>query len=465
MVKYICQNCDKGFEQKGHYDRHMVRKRPCKKDSVVEEKVNSILSTVPSGLFYLRPYLIVKEHVDTILNKDKSLFATSNDEPTPIGCVEEMMSFVPTKFWTRKGLSILDPCCGNGNFHLVIADKLRTSGYSPDELQESLQFNDINDARLQQVQAIFGINSNITQNDFLAIDDLNKYDMVVMNPPYAKLMKDGSRASKNHGLSVPFMRKGLQLLKPGGFLVAIVPDSWMSLADRNDFCAEITSYQFHALNIHCAKSWFPKVGSSFTWFVVEKVPATSPFQVSYLHKNKVYTDLVHSQTRAYIPLQYSYLIQSIFTKTIDNNEVPKYKVETSSNLHRYTQRESIRNEPDETFCHRLIHTPKQTVWANRPHKFQDGWKVFLSTTDKYNTFVDSCGMTQSIAFIRTKDEIEAKKISTLLMHPLYIFLNNACRYGNFNNIRILQHLPICSSENPFVEFGLTEEEIEFITSS
>lgn len=423
----------------------------------ITKKTEELVALLEPGQFFTEPYDTIKAHIDGVLNKDNDLFASSNDEPTPMGCVEEMLSKVPAEFWTRKGLRVLDPCCGTGNFHAVAGHLLRQAGYSPVELQEALHFNDINEKRLAHVIKLFG-DKNLTRNDFLAVPWQAMYDLVVMNPPYARLMADGSRASKNHGLAVSFLKKGLAALKPGGFLVAIVPDSWMSLADRNDFCDELTQYQFHALNIHGAKPWFPKVGSSFTWFVVEKVPGVNPFEVSYLERGVNHTSMVKSQRRPYIPLKYSSTIQSIFAKTVDAaNE--KYAVETSSNLHRYTQRDLIRDEQDETYCHRLIHTPKQTAWASRPHKFQEGWKVFLSTTDKYRAFADSCGMTQSIAFIRVASEEEARATAARLSHPLYVFLNNACRYGNFNNIRVLQRFPVCHTGDPYKEFGLTPEEI------
>ncbi len=54
-------------------------------------------------------------------------------------------------------------------------------------------------------------------------------------------------------------------------------------------------------------------------------------------------------------------------------------------------------------------------------------------------------MTQSIAFIRCENEIVARQIKEVLEHPLYKFINNICRYGNFNNIRILQNFPHCDN--------------------
>lgn len=50
MVNYSCSNCQKVFTQKGHYDKHLQRKRPCKKDNtiekLVEEKVKEVLEKI-----------------------------------------------------------------------------------------------------------------------------------------------------------------------------------------------------------------------------------------------------------------------------------------------------------------------------------------------------------------------------------------------------------------------------------
>jgi DNA adenine methylase len=39
MVAYTCDTCDKVFMQKGHYDSHKARKRPCKKNDIIEKLV------------------------------------------------------------------------------------------------------------------------------------------------------------------------------------------------------------------------------------------------------------------------------------------------------------------------------------------------------------------------------------------------------------------------------------------
>jgi len=134
----------------------------------------------------------------------------------------------------------------------------------------------------------------------------------------------------------------------------------------------------------------------------------------------------------------------------------RYKVETTSDLHCTTKKHLISNCKSEEYCYKLIHTPTQTVWSKRPHKFQEGWKVFISLTNQYSTFIDNCGMTQSVAFIRCKNKDEAKRIKAELDNDIYKLLNNITRYGNFNNIRVLQQFPVYGS------FELTKIENDFI---
>tara|TARA_B100000927_G_C16434396_1_gene456998 strand:- start:19 stop:1284 length:1266 start_codon:yes stop_codon:yes gene_type:complete len=408
-------------------------------------------------------YQDLKNYYDENLNKDDSLVKTSNDVPTPIDCVEEMIYTIPEEFWMNSSIKILDPCCGCGNFFLAIYFKLLKYHSAEHIISNMLFFNDLNTDRLNVVKLIFGIRSNVTEKDFLVFDEDIKYDLIVANPPYAKLLPNGKRASKNHNMIGSFINKSLKILKEKGYLLYITPDNWMSFADRNTLIKTLTSLQIIHINIHSAKKkYFKKVGSSFTWYLIENTPSYKDIVVEGIWKNKEYKSIVKSEERRFIPLFYNKLIQSIINKTIDKAN-DKFEVLTSSDLHKYTKKKLISKDKDEEHPYKLIHTPSQTVYASRPHKFQDGYKVFISTTTYYSTFVDNCGMTQSIAFVRCKNKKQAEKIQKILMHPMYRFINNICRYGNFNNIRILQNFPKCMNYKKVYEtFGITKEEQEFI---
>ena len=412
----------------------------------------------------------LKKYYDHTLNTDKSSFKTSNDEPTPLDCISDMISKIPNELWEKPDLSILDPCCGNGNFSIPIMYELLKHHDKQKILEEILEFNDTNESRLDNVRSVFcsdKYNLQLSNHDFLLHETDKKYDLIVANPPYAKLLENGKRASKNHNLIKDFIQKTLSQLKPDGYLLFITPNNWMSYADRNLLIGILTSLQIIHLDIHSAKKYFKKIGSSFTWYVIQNCPSYKNMNVSGIWKKTEYTDSVKSMERRYIPLLYNQTVQTILSKTVDTS-LPKFDVKTSSDLHKYTKANLINDIETDEFKYKLIHTPKQTVYASRPHKFQEGYKLFISTTDKYGLFIDECGMTQSICFIRCANEDQSKKYKLILEHPLYVFINNICRWGNFNNIRILQRFPIPEIEYSGDEleiyeyFNITQNEIQYI---
>ena len=412
----------------------------------------------------------LKKYYDHTLNTDKSSFKTSNDEPTPIDCISDMISKIPNELWEKPDLSILDPCCGNGNFSIPILYELLKHHDKQKIMEEILEFNDTNETRLDNVRSVFcsdKYNLQLSNHDFLLHETDKKYDLIVANPPYAKLLENGKRASKNHNLIKDFIQKTLSQLKPDGYLLFITPNNWMSYADRNLLIGILTSLQIIHLDIHSAKKYFKKIGSSFTWYVIQNCPSYKNMNVSGIWKKTEYTDSVKSMERRYIPLLYNQTVQNILSKTVDTS-LPKFDVKTSSDLHKYTKANLINDVETDEFKYKLIHTPKQTVYASRPHKFQEGYKLFISTTDKYGVFIDECGMTQSICFIRCANEDQSKKYKLILEHPLYVVINNICRWGNFNNIRILQRFPIPEIEYSGDEleiyeyFNITQNEIQYI---
>jgi hypothetical protein len=255
-------------------------------------------------------------------------------------------------------------------------------------------------------------------------------------------MENGERASKNHTLVRDFIKKSISILNPNGYIVFITPDNVFSLADRNDVCRMLTSLKIVHMELNTAKKkWFPKVGSSFAWYVVKNDEhRDSYYTCSGIYKKKEFTSKIKNHARDYIPLLWTDEVKELLNKTIDS-KTPKLGVETSSDLHAFTKRSLLTDVIDDEHPWRIIHTPKQTKYSSRAHKYQDGWKVFISLTDTYKVWKDNCGMTQSVAFIRTHDEEEADRICELLNKPIFKYINDIHRYGNFNSIRILQKFP------------------------
>jgi tRNA1(Val) A37 N6-methylase TrmN6 len=120
----------------------------------------------------------------------------------------EMVDCIPKTFWKKNDIKVLDPCCGNGNFHAYIKTKTDIN---------NLYFNEINQLRIDNIYKYFGNNINLTQRDFLSFSGKKEYDLVVANPPYAKFTIEGQRASKNHNLSREFIKKAISITKQGGY--------------------------------------------------------------------------------------------------------------------------------------------------------------------------------------------------------------------------------------------------------
>ena len=479
MSKITCEKCGKSFNSKSHYTQHQKRKTPCVHNNKIKNENSPLHSSAEIELtkkitIDTATFDEIKKYYDETLNVDKSTYKSSNDEPTPIDCISEMISKIPNDLWEKHDLSILDPCCGNGNFSIPIIYELLKYHDKQTILEQILEFNDINESRLENVRDVFcyeKYNLQLSNHDFITFNNSKKYDLIVANPPYAKMLENGKRASKNHNLIKDFIEKALSQLKPNGYLLFITPDNWMSYADRNVLIGIITSLQIIHLDIHTAKKYFKKIGSSFTWYIIQNCPFYKNINISGIWKKREYFSSVISKKRNYVPLLYNQMVQNILSKTVDNSTLPKFEIKTSSDLHKYTKAKFISDKKTEEFQYKLIHTPSQIVYSSRPHKFQEGYKIFISTTDKYSVFIDNCGMTQSIAFILCSNEEQAMKYLEILQHPLYVFINNICRWGNFNNIRILQSFPIPNIEYSgnhkeiYDYFDITNEEIEYICAN
>lgn len=393
----------------------------------------------------LTKYQEIKEYFDA-LNKDLKHFNSSNDICTPMDCVKEMIDSIPEELWSRPDLKVLDPCAGNGNYPAYLALKTDTN---------NIYCNEISPIRYNNLCEYFsGTDVHFLNKDFFSFPEDEKYDLIIANPPYAKFTASGERAAKNHTLSREFLQKAVNLVEDNGYLVFILPDNWMSYADRNNLPALLSQYQILTLNIGEAKKWFPGVGSSFTYFIIKKTPNDGRNSKIIMPDGVEYAPI--DVGVPCIPLKYNSVIRELFRKVVFSDD-EKYLVQTSSDLHRTTKSKLLSAEKDIKHPYRLIHTPNQTVWSERPHIYQEGWKVFLPTTTYFHPFIDcDCGMTQSIAFILCKSKEEAEKICEEISNPLYKTIVDLTRYGNFNNQRVLQHLSLLKN------VSLTEEEKDYV---
>jgi len=172
---------------------------------------------------------------------------------TPIHIIDEMLDNLNEHYKSlNNGKSIFangklrwfDPAVGMGNFMVVVY--LRLMNELADEFEDEterknhilknmLYMSEINKKNVFICKQVFG-NSNIYEGDTLKLDvkekwDVNKFDVIVGNPPYNK---GGIRShtgkqlgEKNETIWTNFIELSFKILKDNGYLVFINPLSWL----------------------------------------------------------------------------------------------------------------------------------------------------------------------------------------------------------------------------------------------
>ena len=167
---------------------------------------------------------------------------------TPLFLVEEMLEHLPTSMWLNKGLKWYDPSSGIGIFAIIIYYKLfsglkhiifNSKERSKWIIENMLYLNELNPANVFKTKQIFELINpdaklNIICSDFLLEKrDIEKYNIIVGNPPYNKSRLNGTFDSS---LYPQFVVKSLTMLSDDGMLLFITPSRWFSGGNGlNDF--------------------------------------------------------------------------------------------------------------------------------------------------------------------------------------------------------------------------------------
>ena len=173
---------------------------------------------------------------------------TMGEVMTPISLVEEMLDNLPYEVWTNPDLKWLDPCNGVGTFPSVIIERLMKglTEWQPDEelrykhiMENMLHVSELQEKNLFLYLYAFDPENKYDPNMFCGsylskefdyhmkeIWGVEKFDIVVMNPPYNAGNENSGSA---HTLWDKFVIKVVDQLVEAGYLVAVHPDGWRTL--------------------------------------------------------------------------------------------------------------------------------------------------------------------------------------------------------------------------------------------
>lgn len=157
-------------------------------------------------------------------------------------------------FPEQSAVQILDPGAGSGILSVALVSHLLAQ--KPD-LKISLTVVENDTAlhpallkSLRELEKLGSVKTLLVGQNFLewALDTDPRFDLVIQNPPYAKLSSQdqSQKLLRSRGITVPniyaaFMLLGLNLLRDGGQQISITPRSWMNgsyyAKFRQDFTA------------------------------------------------------------------------------------------------------------------------------------------------------------------------------------------------------------------------------------
>jgi adenine-specific DNA-methyltransferase len=355
------------------------------------------------------------------LNRNPDHFTSSDDICTPMECVKLMIDYLPEDLWGKKDLRILDPCSGNGNFGAYC--RLKTA-------DENIYYNELNPIRYQNcIQFLNPI--NITNSDFFDVE--GQWDLIMANPPYS------GGGNKNRGLSNQFIEKSIDLLSDEGYLCFVTPNNWMTFNNNNTTLAKLLSSGSFLVIDNDVKKYFPGVGSSFTVFVWQKGNLTNKTLVinSFLKKD-VQQEVIIPRELPFIPLYISQAVIDIIPKCLGPD---RNSFDYRCDLHNFTQKAQLSDEPDQVFRYRTIHTMRKTRYATKKQDIYEKWNIIVPLSTYYvPVLMTNVNTTQSVGYVSFDDRDSASRFMERMTAPHFKLLVHLTRYGNFNNLKVLKHL-------------------------
>jgi hypothetical protein len=416
---------------------------------------------------------------------------------TPLPLVDEMLDKLPTDLWSNPNLKWIDPSCGSGNFLIRVFDRLMNGLIEviPDEEDRRKHILEqmIYGVELQPKNVIISMmfldpdnkyKLNLACADALKFDYWNemKFDVVVGNPPYQEIDKNWRSKGAGKNLWSRFVYKANELLRQNGYLSFIHPSSWMSPSsssskDENILTDIFLKYNMFYLEVETAKRFFPKVGSTFSWYVIQKsTEKQNNLQtiVTCDYNQQRYVSNIILEDIQFLPTLICKESLSIMKKTVFSNNDKMTFIRICS-LHSQNSKKNLSKIKDEIFSYKVRHTGAQILWTNTPvSSIHNQKKVTVSGPGYLSPLYDDgeCSTTEHSLSVVVSDKIEGDIIIRLLESKLYRFILQICKWSGFNHPKVLNSLPrpkdltSCFTDKDIYDyFGLTEEEISLIEST
>lgn len=408
--------------------------------------------------------------------------------PTPVPLVNDMLNKMPSEFW-KTPKKVFEPCCGKGNFVLGIFDKFwdGLAESIPDEIKrcriimmECIYYADLTALNVFitteimkcHIQSYCGLTVLDYEFNTFVGDTLNLnvsvywqvsgFDAIIGNPPFQESSTNGERKALNHNLWSDFINYSFKLIVSNGYLMFITPCSWMSPTSKN--IDVFYKHQILYLNVNECKRHFNGVGSTFSYYLIQKTTVKSMTEVVCLYKNKTYTSILSLSGVQFLPNLLSGESVGIIRKFY-TNDLPKVSFSKNFELHSSTHKSKISDTQTTTFCFPIRHTTTRNIrYSSVKHSLSDASKILMNLSGDLRPVYDSglLGFTEAQMYLLTNNP----HFVDILNSKLYQFVFKTCKWSGFNIDKVFHNIPYIDRPMPDAEiaelFGLTDDELSII---
>lgn len=392
--------------------------------------------------------------------ESKNLFANSHNVHTPRLLTEEVVN----KITITEDMSVL--VLFNIEFVITLIEI-----FGVDSKQITFYTDHENKTKIAK---LFGVN-------YIEEFDDMKFDVVLGNPPYQD-NKD-KKSSGTNNLWPLFVEKSVDLLKDQGHLAFITPATWMrksrdilrkkSLGGSKRLLTDIFQpNNLKYVNIGGAKKYFPNIGSTFTWYILQKSPYSGSTEID-VNDELCNIDIRNVESIPYI-LNKSAI--SIFYKVQQGaNKWTFSSVETFKTKERKSSKDSEFKYP--YLNYKTNNTLQKTdlgvdvVYGNEKHPCADKRKVVVPYVGPTTPYVDDgeYGVLHSqVYFLNNNETCEGAK--SVVKSKLYKFLySEGMSLHNESGVLNVFAKPdlskVWTDNELYTHFNLTQEEIDYVEAN
>jgi len=271
-----------------------------------------------------------------------------------------------------------------------------------------------------------------------------KFDLEINNPPF---QDTDNRGKTQHKLWIDFIFHSFDILKEGGILAYVTPDSFSSPSSKvlrmmKEYTTKVVSFD--------SKKYFQEEGndpgSTFAHYIIEFTKNNN--EITQVIQNSETYD-INLNEFLYLPNDFcreSAVIHNMvmFTDSVKQDVRHDYVTCHNVNLKKNGVNSHVQKNQTDDCIYPLLHTNKQIWYSSIRQDFADLPKVMWSRSGYTKPFYDNgvLGCTDMCYYILVDSEYDGLALAHNLNSKLFKYIFKTAKWSGFGNEIVFKNLPL-----------------------